>query len=618
MVTKPSIALAFHTIAAWRNFAIWADQRGISTLSDVRAADMADYIRQEIRRGLARDTAKGALVALSRLHYYSTLHLPAEHQLAAPPWLTDGIDDYLPAGSAGGENTTDAISPDTIGPLLIWALRFVEDFADDILTAFTEQQQLRHATNARTEAAAGHDAFARTEEFLDDLQQRGHRIPSRGRNGGHEQTHPALFLASVTGTLVRQARIVLKRPRWVAAAAANPGPCWLTTPATATIAGTPWQPGFDFYAIDALHRHLVAACFVVIAYLTGMRPAEVLALRSGCCPEPDDTTSDAGPRRYLINGRMFKNARDDDGVHQSAGRDRDTPWVAIPPVVRAIRVMERIVGDGDLLFERDTPYSNRTPNPGRSLTHTTAAHRIEKLITWVNEYAQANERPAEAIPPDPSGGTGISRFRRTLAWHIARRPGGLAALAVQYGHLRTIVSEGYSSRSRDGIDKLLDIETARDIAERLSDLDEAIDHNEGISGPAARRLVDAAARAHHRFGGIITTHRQARALLDDPGLTVFENQRSFLLCNYARDKSLCHPGRARTDTPSLDRCQPRCANIARTDHHAAQMLQHVSQLRAQAGAMPTPLADRLRAEAEALTARARQHLDDRINDRATP
>ncbi|MEV6928128.1 hypothetical protein AB0M46_27015 [Dactylosporangium sp. NPDC051485] len=613
MVTKPSIALAYHTTVDWRNFAIWADSRGIGTLPDVRAADMADYVRRHVQRGLARDTVKGLLVALTRLHYYSTLHLPPEHHLTAPPWLTEGIDDYLPAGSSGGENNTDAINPDTMGPLLIWALRFVEDFADDILTAFAEQQQLRDATHARAEAATrDNDTFAKIEAFLEDLLQHGQAVPSRSRNGGLELTHPSLFVAGVTGTRVSEATIVLKRQRWADAAAANPGPCRLSTPATATIAGTLWQPGFDFYAIGDLHRHLVTACFVVIAYLTGMRPAEVLALRSGCCPDPDGTSSEAGPMRFLINGKVFKNARDDDGIHLSGGLDRDTPWVAIPPVVRAIRVMERIVGEGDLLFDRDTPYSSRTPSPGRSLTHKTVAHRIERLISWVNDYAQTIGRPAEVIPADPDGAIGISRFRRTLAWHIARRPGGLVALAVQYGHLRTIVSEGYYSRSRDGIHKLIDLETAREIAERLSDLNEAIENNEGISGPAARRLIDAAAREHHRFGGVITTHRQARALLNDPGLTVFENQRSFLLCNYARDKALCHPGRAKNDTPSLDRCQPRCANIARTDQHAAHMLQHADHLQALASATPSPLADRLRTEAEALTARAQQHLDNRI------
>ncbi|WP_327115048.1 hypothetical protein OHB12_00365 [Nocardia sp. NBC_01730] len=46
-----------------------------------------------------------------------------------------------------------------------------------------------------------------------------------------------------------------------------------------------------------------------------------------------------------------------------------------------------------------------------------------------------------------------------MAWHIARRPGGLVALAVQYGHLRTLVSEGYATRQRGGIHQLLDMET---------------------------------------------------------------------------------------------------------------------------------------------------------------
>lgn len=163
---------------------------------------------------------------------------------------------------------------------------------------------------------------------------------------------------------------------------------------------------------------------------------------------------------------------------------------------------------------------------------------------------------------------------------------------------------------------MIDIETARDIAGRLSDLNEAIDNNEGISGPAAQRLIDAADRGHHRFGGIITTRRQARALLDDPGLTVFENQRAFLLCNYNRDKALCHPNRVKSDTPALDRCQPRCANIARTDQHAARMLEHARRLQTLADSDAT-LADRIRTEARALTHRAQHHLDNRVTSGAT-
>lgn len=71
-------------------------------------------------------------------------------------------------------------------------------------------------------------------------------------------------------------------------------------------------------------------------------------------------------------------------------------------------------------------------------------------------------------------------------------------------------------RSRGGIHDLLDFETARNVAEHLSEVHEAIQDGEGISGPAARRLINAGAQEHSRFGGIIASVRQARSLLADP------------------------------------------------------------------------------------------------------
>ncbi|WP_406003312.1 hypothetical protein [Streptomyces sp. NBC_00829] len=41
---------------------------------------------------------------------------------------------------------------------------------------------------------------------------------------------------------------------------------------------------------------------------------------------------------------------DDDGNHVPAGEVHEVPWVAIAPVVRAIRVLERMVPDGELLL----------------------------------------------------------------------------------------------------------------------------------------------------------------------------------------------------------------------------------------------------------------------------
>ena len=80
------------------------------------------------------------------------------------------------------------------------------------------------------------------------------------------------------------------------------------------------------------------------------------------------------------------------------------------------------------------------------------------------------------IPADPHGAIGTARFRRTLAWHIARRPGGLVALAIQYGHMQTAltteVSGGYATRSRNGIHDMIALETALATAETAADLHE--------------------------------------------------------------------------------------------------------------------------------------------------
>ncbi|WP_217200862.1 hypothetical protein [Streptomyces buecherae] len=58
--------------------------------------------------------------------------------------------------------------------------------------------------------------------------------------------------------------------------------------------------------------------------------------------------------------------------------------------------------------------------------------------------------------------------------------------------MRTAVSAGYASRSRDGIHDLLDIETARSTADTLATLAADRAAGGGMSGPAARRAILAA------------------------------------------------------------------------------------------------------------------------------
>lgn len=71
-----------------------------------------------------------------------------------PPWDEHGTEDYLPApDTVTGRNARIPIHPATISPLLVWALRFVTEFADDILTARAERQ--RRFDNVRSHARPG-------------------------------------------------------------------------------------------------------------------------------------------------------------------------------------------------------------------------------------------------------------------------------------------------------------------------------------------------------------------------------------------------------------------------------------------------------------------------------
>lgn len=143
MRARLSADRTFKTIQQWAVFAHWLVARGIPTLAAVTADDLtafADHLDKQ--RGMARNTACSHLITLTRLHFYGTAYLPAANRLTEPPWLRDGHDDYLPAASSRGENLTEPITPQTMGLLLVWSLRFVEQFADDILNAHQERAQI--------------------------------------------------------------------------------------------------------------------------------------------------------------------------------------------------------------------------------------------------------------------------------------------------------------------------------------------------------------------------------------------------------------------------------------------------------------------------------------------
>jgi integrase len=595
---RSSATTIYDTCREWMRLARWLHEHGITGIAACAGDEWRDYAAGRVN-GVSRDHAVKILGQLTDLWAFDQL-TACPSGITRPPWESEGADGYLPAagGAAGRENTTEPIDPQVIGPLLVWAIRVVEDFSDDILAAWAENRRLTALAGSTTGTAEGRAAL---EAYLLPLARSGSPLPSVRHKGTAMLART--FIAATTGASPAQVDRLQSRHGLAGTAAPQPGPCPLKVPVTGQVNGRPWREYMDFGEAPELMRHLGTAAAVVCLYLTGMRAQEVQGLRSGCCPDPGPAPGGA-PGRHLIRSRHYKNVTDVDGNHVSAGEDREVPWVAIAPVVRAIRVLERIVPPGELLLSVDhqTFGVQRRPRAGGVLKAASLNIRIEDFIAWANREAARCGAPGQAIPEDPCGTVCTARFRRTLAWHVARRPGGLIALAIQYGHMRTILdartSSGYASRSERGIHGVLDVETALAAADTAARLEDRLAAGERISGPAARRAVTAAAEAPRFEGRLVTKNftRQATDYLARDGLVLFDNPDGCLICVFKRDNALCDPGPDAT-APNQPDCRPGCGNAVRTDQHARDLRDRATRTEQLADSAPAPLARRLRAAA---------------------
>jgi integrase len=593
-----------NVVGQWCQLAQWLLAHDITRLCAVTVEDLADYAVDVTRSKISATTATNRLAAVSLLWAFAP-HLPLGDRIPMPPWQAESMRDYLPGTATANENGTPPIHPAVMSPLLTWAMRFVDDFADDILAAWQEHQTLTRRIRAHANPAAS----ATLRELVEQHVAENRPLPGRIHNG-----HPALATSYLAGRANASKEQVVYAVETYGSNLPVAGETPLDSPVRGYLDGREWMPHITFHDAPRLMHRLSTACMIVILYLTGMRPGEALELRE---PEADGTRHGG----YRIHGNYFKGACDADGKHVVGGLPRETPWMVIPPVVRAVRVLERMT-NGPLLFPAKSAWAMPTPGSrkrrGEALTCQGANGRIATFTAWLNEYA-ARTRPEERVPDDPHGPVHVNRFRRTLAWHIARLPGGRIALALQYGHLRaSTVTDGYAGRARNGLRRILDIETARAMADYLDTVANRLHQGEHVSGPAARRLISAATRAHLRFEGMFLTPKQATVLFAVPQFHVYDNPEAFLTCNYDPTKALCHPERTqppgRSIPPAIDRCNPACANIARTDTHIAALRSEIARLREEIAEPPTPkpLRERLGQRVTHLEKIVEQHDKTRI------
>ncbi|MFD5441837.1 hypothetical protein [Streptomyces tendae] len=349
---------------------------------------------------------------------------------------------------------------------------------------------------------------------------------------------------------------------------------------------------------------MTAACFVIVSYLSGMRPGEVVNLRRGCRAE------DADSGELLLLG------------HRGKGYDRDAaetqrpaarPWAVVRPVHQAIALLESL-HETELLFPTrlagDT--KGRQSRAGaRTWDANKTRRELQRLQDWVNSTFTPLNGTA-AIPTDPVKHLHASRFRRTLAYFIVRRPRGLIAAALQYGHIKTKVTLNYAANDDDSWLDDLAVERLEMLLEQSEDdwshLDEDHEH---VSGPAAAEYRRRTAGAAVFLGRTVRATVSVNRLLAQTETDIHHGEA--MTCVHRADTAACRKESLLLGVPSdgLDDslCRSTCANLAYADRDIAQHRTRLPILETEArdSMTPRPLRDRAAAQAHQIRALIQQH-----------
>jgi integrase len=589
----PAIRTAAHIHRHLRPFTEWLTERGITAFAQVTAADLDDYAVHVKHRNVSHSMREDLLAAVVRAWTVRHVLPEADRLPSAAPWGGERVKVILGQGRHFGENRTPRIHPATMTALLSWALRFVDLFADDVIAAFDDhndlsgrayQTKLRQTATAAAVAAGTARSPRRgpntipmmIEALLADYHVRGLPLPGQ-RGPGGAVTVNTHHLGVELGAQLHDRYL----PMITASGLPIADDTYCRVPVTATLDGRPWLPGPLLHRdAPVMARHLSTACYIVIGYLSGQRPGETLNLERGC------TTHDPATGLVLLHGRHFKGVRAPDGACVPEGEIRNDPWVTIAPVAAAVAVLERL-HDAQLLFPNTMMVNGRSSPKqlhdriGRARGSSLLSLDIAAFTTWINDYCHTHGR-SDVIPADPTTPEITpSRLRRTLAWFIVRQPRGLIAAAIQYGHVKVSMTLGYSGSYASGFPDDLAFEEWLDRIDTLTDAHERLTAGEHVSGPAAN-AYQARVSASSRFAGqTARTRRDAATLLANPVLQVFPGKG--MTCVLDPAKAACRltgDERGTRRTPDLDSCQPHCGNIARTDLDIDHLRRQAAALRA--------------------------------------
>lgn len=511
-------------------------------------------------------------IPIKLFHYGSWL---SHDRLSFLPWAGRTASDVAGKG-ASGENSTPRIPESVMGPYFRWALRYIEEFADEIIAARTQAIVPSASVGGPRGSSAVTTTAERLRAWVDGRRADGRGVPrfwpghqgySRMIKKGEKEIVNRLQVATEAGIDVSNFYKTKALGLMLAAAIDELG--WANGPGSTGEHPTlgSLRGGWDRRKTLEELYHLTTACYVVVAYLSGMRDSEVQSLKVGCHraePAPDGLGT-----RHTLHGTAYKG-------QTSTGAE--SAWVVIEQVGQAIHVLESLAhlenrGEvGAPLFLR--------PVDGEGSRHIkdNIGLYLNRFRAHVNRLADGND----SLPRIPTHEGEVWRFqtrqfRRTIAWHIANRPFGTIALKIQFKHVWVQMSEGYAGQSASGFSDEVMAERLLTQEEVFLEQYEDVRTGRALTGPAAPRL-----RAE--FEQIM------EALGDFPGRPRVDPDRLRVMirnmaqggiartlhpgllnhCYYEPGRALCQqkaPGGDRS-LPIFGQCEPmNCPNSCITERH---------------------------------------------------
>ncbi|MCY0950393.1 hypothetical protein [Streptomyces sp. H27-S2] len=581
----PTVATIRGMFTEIRRFVMWLDNRWPpeqNELSLLSSGDLEDYGKHLLARfpnnRSQRESSRGGVRVLWRWRLQM-----GEHALRFDPLHLDGWREST--HTARGENKTDRLPEEVMGPLLVWALRFIDDFAPDILEADREWRATRDIRVGPNRDRA--DVGPRLQAILDEHVDAGRPLP--GWRGQPSLSQFGRLLGCRQGS-------IRPHPDALTTAAAVVGvvdSAFLNGTIQGRLDGAPWVDSIatsheTANGLARLGRILQASCYVVIAFLSGMRESEVKHIKRDCIEIKYD--EDGRPYRWKLSSLAFKGEDEVEGVPAT--------WTVCATVVRAVEMLEKLQPTTcDYLFA-GLLHGNGTKKSSNEVVGNRATNtHLNELVVFVNQLCA--DRGRSDLILDSAGRPfklKTSYFRRTLAWFIARHPGGVIAGALQYRHRSIRMFEGYAGTSDSGFRAEVESEQAIARGEVYMEMIEAHQHLD-LVGPSAeeatRRLTDFGDRVQFQGQLALDKHRLRRIMKrNDPAIYPGE----YITCVNDPAKALCEKARRGNSEglPAHGGCLPlACRNVTLTPENVAAWQREIARIDKRLDSRPT-LAPRLK------------------------